>query len=166
MQKWILQIQIPNLFSTGVLKATLITLCFILADDLHLNILKFVAGHDTVVQPRASDRGGKSGYRPNLQKIVKEIRGVFVFLFLGGHVFASDRKLKFSKVTLKWLYRLAKFHASWCYTSPFWGVMIPIKSELYIWAWSICILKNADNDLKWKSDVDADWLLDFGSCLF
>jgi len=28
--------------------------------------------------------GGESGYRPNLQKIVKEIRGVFVFLFLGG----------------------------------------------------------------------------------
>ena len=28
--------------------------------------------------------GGKSGYRPNLQKIVKEIRGVLVFLFLGG----------------------------------------------------------------------------------
>jgi len=50
--------------------------------------------------------------------------------------------------------------------APFWGVMIAIKSELYIWAWSICILKNADNDLKWKSDVDADWLLDFGSCLF
>jgi len=36
---------------------------------------------------RASDRGGKSGYRPNLQKIVKEIRGVFVFLFLGGGTF-------------------------------------------------------------------------------
>ena len=29
-------------------------------------------------------QGGKSGYRPNLQKIVKEIREVFVFLFLGG----------------------------------------------------------------------------------
>jgi len=29
-------------------------------------------------------QGGKSGYRPNLQKIVKEIWGVFVFLFLGG----------------------------------------------------------------------------------
>ena len=36
---------------------------------------------------RASDREGKSGYRPNLQKIVKEIRGVFVFLFLGGGTF-------------------------------------------------------------------------------
>jgi len=33
------------------LRATLITLCFVLADDLHLNILKFVAGHGTVVQP-------------------------------------------------------------------------------------------------------------------
>jgi len=32
------------------LRATLITLCFILADDLHINILKFVAGHGTVVQ--------------------------------------------------------------------------------------------------------------------
>ena len=29
-------------------------------------------------------QGGKSGYRPNLQKIVKEIWEVFVFLFLGG----------------------------------------------------------------------------------
>jgi len=43
-------IQIPNLISRGVLRATLITLCFILADDLHVNILKFVAGHGTVVQ--------------------------------------------------------------------------------------------------------------------
>ena len=33
------------------MKATLITLCFVLADDLHINICKFVAGHDTVVQP-------------------------------------------------------------------------------------------------------------------
>jgi len=31
------------------LKATLITLCFILADDLQIK-LKFVAGHGTVVQ--------------------------------------------------------------------------------------------------------------------
>jgi len=29
----------------------LITLCFVLADDLRINILKFVAGHYTVVQP-------------------------------------------------------------------------------------------------------------------
>jgi len=43
--------QIPNLVFRGVLKATLITLCFIVADDLHVNILKFVAGHGTVVQP-------------------------------------------------------------------------------------------------------------------
>jgi len=33
------------------LRATLITLCFILADDLRINIRKFVAGHGTVVQP-------------------------------------------------------------------------------------------------------------------
>ena len=33
------------------MRATLITLCFVLADDLHINILKFVAGHGTVVQP-------------------------------------------------------------------------------------------------------------------
>ena len=43
--------QIPNIISTCVLRATLITLCFILADELHINILKFVAGHGTVVQP-------------------------------------------------------------------------------------------------------------------
>jgi len=33
------------------LRATLITLCFVLADDLHINILEFVAGHGTIVQP-------------------------------------------------------------------------------------------------------------------
>ena len=34
------------------MRATLTTLCFILADDLHdVNILKFVAGHGAVVQP-------------------------------------------------------------------------------------------------------------------
>ena len=44
-------IQILNLISRGVLRATLITLCFALADDLHINILKFVAAHGTVVQP-------------------------------------------------------------------------------------------------------------------
>jgi len=33
------------------LRATLITLCLVLADDLHINILKFVAGHGTVAQP-------------------------------------------------------------------------------------------------------------------
>jgi len=33
------------------LRATQITLCFVLADDLHINILKFVAAHGTVVQP-------------------------------------------------------------------------------------------------------------------
>ena len=46
-----LYIQIPNLICRGVLRATLITLCFILADDLHINILIFVAGHGAVVQP-------------------------------------------------------------------------------------------------------------------
>jgi len=43
--------QIPNLISRCVLRATLITLCFFLGDDLHVNILKFVAGYGTVVQP-------------------------------------------------------------------------------------------------------------------
>jgi len=32
------------------LRATLLSR-FVLADDLHINILKFVAGHGTVVQP-------------------------------------------------------------------------------------------------------------------
>jgi len=33
------------------LRATLITLCFVLVDYLHINMLKFVAGHDIAVQP-------------------------------------------------------------------------------------------------------------------
>jgi len=33
------------------LKATQITFCFIFADDLHINILRFSAVHGTVVQP-------------------------------------------------------------------------------------------------------------------
>jgi len=33
------------------LRATPITPCFVLADDLHFNMLKFVAGHGAVVQP-------------------------------------------------------------------------------------------------------------------
>ena len=33
------------------MRATLITLYFVLADDLHINTLKFVAGHGNVVQP-------------------------------------------------------------------------------------------------------------------
>jgi len=33
------------------LRATLITVCFVFADDLHINILKFVAAHGTIVQP-------------------------------------------------------------------------------------------------------------------
>jgi len=33
------------------LRATLITLCFVLVYYLHINMLKFVAGHDIVVQP-------------------------------------------------------------------------------------------------------------------
>jgi len=40
--------QIPNLISRGVLTAKLITLCFVLADDLHINILTLVAGHGAV----------------------------------------------------------------------------------------------------------------------
>jgi len=44
-------IRISNLIFNGVLTGTLITLCFALADDLHINILKFVAGHGSVVQP-------------------------------------------------------------------------------------------------------------------
>jgi len=46
-----LYVQIPNLISRGVLRATLITLYFVLAEDLHVNILKFVAGDGSVVQP-------------------------------------------------------------------------------------------------------------------
>jgi len=46
-----LYIQIPNLISRGVLRATLIKLCFVLAGDLHVNILKFVARDGSVVQP-------------------------------------------------------------------------------------------------------------------
>jgi len=46
-----LYIQIPNLISKGVSRATLITRCFVLAEDLHVNILKFVAGDGTAVQP-------------------------------------------------------------------------------------------------------------------
>jgi len=33
------------------LRATLITLCFVLVDYLHIKMLKFVASHDIVVQP-------------------------------------------------------------------------------------------------------------------
>jgi len=33
------------------LRTTLTTIWFVLADDLHINILKFVAGHGIVVQP-------------------------------------------------------------------------------------------------------------------
>jgi len=33
------------------LRATLITLCFVFAEDLHVNILTFVAGDGSVVQP-------------------------------------------------------------------------------------------------------------------
>jgi len=51
MQKCVLYMQIHNLISRGVLRATPITLCFVLADDLHINILRFVAARGTVVQP-------------------------------------------------------------------------------------------------------------------
>ena len=44
-------IQILKLISKGVLRATLRMICFVLADDLHVNILKFVAGDGTIVQP-------------------------------------------------------------------------------------------------------------------
>jgi len=40
----------PILFFRGVFKATLITLCFIPANDLEINKLNFVVGHGTVVQ--------------------------------------------------------------------------------------------------------------------
>jgi len=40
----------PILFSGGVLKATLITLCFIPTNDLKINKPNFVVGHGTVVQ--------------------------------------------------------------------------------------------------------------------
>jgi len=41
----------PNLISGDVLRETLTTLCFVLTDDLHINILKFVVGHGAVIQP-------------------------------------------------------------------------------------------------------------------
>jgi len=44
-------IQILNLISRRVSRTTLIALCFVLSGDLHINILKFVAGHGAVVQP-------------------------------------------------------------------------------------------------------------------
>jgi len=47
----ILCIEIPNLISRGVLRATLVTLFIVLAGDLHINILIFVAGRDAVAQP-------------------------------------------------------------------------------------------------------------------
>jgi len=37
--------EVPNLVLRDVLKATLITLCFILTDDLQIYIPKFVTGH-------------------------------------------------------------------------------------------------------------------------
>jgi len=40
-----------TLISRDILRAKLITLCFVLAEDLHVNILKFVAGDGSVVQP-------------------------------------------------------------------------------------------------------------------
>ena len=52
-------------------------------DERHVALRRSVRSNKGL-PPRASDRGGNSGYRPNLQKIVKEIRRVFVFLFLGG----------------------------------------------------------------------------------
>ena len=42
--------QISNIISKSILRTTLITFFFVLADDLQINILKFVAGHGTVVQ--------------------------------------------------------------------------------------------------------------------
>jgi len=48
-------IQITDLISRSVLRAILITLCFVLADDLNINILKFIAGYGTVVQPASSN---------------------------------------------------------------------------------------------------------------
>ena len=44
-------IQISNLVSRGILRATLITLCLVFAEDLHVNTLKFLAGDGSVVQP-------------------------------------------------------------------------------------------------------------------
>jgi len=36
-------------------KLSLITLCFILVGDLQINILKFVSGHGTVVEPTCTN---------------------------------------------------------------------------------------------------------------
>jgi len=45
MQKWHFIYTDPNLNSRGVLRATLITLCFVLADDLHIIYVQFVHRH-------------------------------------------------------------------------------------------------------------------------
>jgi len=50
----VLRVQSPSFISRGVLRATLIALCFVLADYLHINILKFVAGHGTVIHSACS----------------------------------------------------------------------------------------------------------------
>ena len=47
----VLYIQIPNLISRGICDQHYLRFVFVLADDLHINILKFFAGHNTVVQP-------------------------------------------------------------------------------------------------------------------
>ena len=47
----VLYIQIINHICRGGLRTTLITLCWVLANDIHINILKFIAGHGAVVQP-------------------------------------------------------------------------------------------------------------------
>ena len=49
-RSYVSYIKFPNLISRGVLRATLITLCFVLADDLHINIQYLTLLLDTVLQ--------------------------------------------------------------------------------------------------------------------
>ena len=61
-------IQIFNLISGGVLRATLITLYFVLADDSHMNILTCVAAHGTVVQPASINIVFGCKHHSNIEK--------------------------------------------------------------------------------------------------
>jgi len=70
------------LFVRGVLKATLITLCFIPTNDLAINKPNFVVGHGTVVQLVAL----LSDYDTNKHSnVVKYINWILSELSVGVH---------------------------------------------------------------------------------
>ena len=83
--------------------------CYILLKDMP-NV-EAIKHNNSTLNPIRTDKisecnpgpltGGEVGIPAQPAKDCKGNPGVFVFLFLGGHIFASDRKLKFSKVTLK-----------------------------------------------------------------